>query len=101
MYFNGNLQNSAHTTKRLEHSLEIPQNSCPITIHFYYYCNAYHGYKETHSLFNKIGLKMVEISMFKDVKTWSFHCYTHALPAFSIEILAVRSPSLANCCNQH
>lgn len=31
MYFNGNLQNSAHTTKRLEHSLEISQNSCPIT----------------------------------------------------------------------
>lgn len=37
IYFNGNLQNSAHTTKPLEHSLEISQNNCPITIHFYYF----------------------------------------------------------------
>lgn len=56
-------------------------------------CN---DYEEINTLYNIIGLKIIENLIFEDMKTWPFCYLTYVLTTFSIKVSAVRSPPILN-----
>lgn len=88
-------QNELNKTTFLKHFLEMSLHYAPMLyIMFTSSKVTYNDYEEINTLYNIIGLKVIENLMFEDMKTWPFCYFKYALTTFSIKVSAVRSPPI-------